>query len=531
MSKPRERWGLSTLALVAVGVIAGMALAIWWSRPILETTRVVSPRAESERKPVARAQAPRRTRPSDRAEKAADFEFPAGTVRGEMVLTFASEAEYQAFLRQAREAGISGWGWLPRLRAVRLGVDDLALLGGSGAVADFNYVVLPPEMPERRPEEEGGTAEFGSSALEWLGGTAATATWGEGILIALLDTGVAPGSPVAGRLAGMIDVTGDGTASADSTGHGTAIATLLLGEEGRVEGVAPGAKVLSVRVIGNDGAGDSFALAQGIVEAVDRGARVLSISLGSFGDSAIVRNAVAYAQSKNAAIVAAVGNESGDMVAYPARYEGVIGVTATDARGQVPSFSNRGPEVDIAAPGVGVLTRWDPQNGVSFTGTSAAVPFVSGTIAGLMSQNPSASAASISGLITSYGNDAGPPGTDPVYGAGLLNFTRLLQRNTTGVQSLAVADVYANRATASATNLPVVVTVQNRGTLPLNNVLIETNTGGVTGQKFIQRLAVGETGSTTVTVPAGRSTSVSATARSLVSGTTAPATTRTFSVP
>lgn len=458
------------------------------------------------------------------------MEFPSGTVAGEAVVTFASDEALQEFLETARRLGLKV-DVNAKLRAVRLGASALAALGPFEGDVDFNYVVAPPEIPEARDEADTGegTTAFGASALEWLGANAATAQWGSGVLIAVLDTGVNPGTPVAARLAGAIDVTGDGPFSGDLSGHGTAIATLLLGEPGKVDGIVPEARVLSVRVIGADGEGDTFSLAQGIVEAVDRGARVLSISLGSFGDSQIVRNAVAYAQSKNAVIVASVGNDSTNTVSYPAKYSGVIGVTATDAAGKVPSFANRGAEVDIAAPGVGVLTRWDTSHGIAFTGTSAAVPFVSGAVAGLISQSSTQSAAAVQSLITSYGNDAGATGPDPIYGAGLLNFTRLLQRNTPGIYNLAVADVSVGQTrTVAASTVPVVVTVQNRGTEALNNVLIETSVAGAMNQQFIQRLTPGQSASATVQVPATGATTVAASARSAVSGTTAP--TQTFKI-
>lgn len=452
--------------------------------------------------------------------------FPAGTIDGELVLTFSDHAKLRAFLERVRAAGHSPLSVLDGLNAVRMRAEDLAGLGETEAEFDFNYAVVAPTMPEPRQPDGTGYLGFGDGAMKWLGATADTATWGKGIKIALLDTGVEPGSPVASRLAGQIDILGGGAVSGDYTGHGTAIATLLLGEEGRVVGIAPEADVLSVRVIGDDGLGDSFSLAKGILESVDQGARVLSISLGSFGDSKVVENAIAYAQSRGAVVVAAAGNEAVDTVSYPAKYDGVIAVTATDANGVVPYFGNRGAEVDIAAPGVGVVTRWDSRTGIEFTGTSAAVPFVAGTIAGLLSQEPYRPASQVAQLVMDYSNDGGAPGADSVYGSGILNIGRLAQRNVPGVYNLAIADYYVDAARATGSMVPVVISAQNRGTEPLFNVMLEATYSGVRGQQLIGRLEPGQTGSYTVMVPAGRETQVTATARSLVSGTVAAPETR-----
>jgi hypothetical protein len=451
--------------------------------------------------------------------------FPRGTIGDELVLTFGGQKALHAFLKRAGEAGIRLYDILNELNAVRIRASDLDLVDSGDAMIDFNYLVSMPVIPEPRAPDGTEYAAFGSDAIQWLGGADAVAEWGRGVKIALLDTGVDPRSPVAGRLAGVIDVTGG--ANLTGTGHATAIATLLLGEEGRVTGIAPEAELISVQVVGEDGYGDSFSLAKGMIAAVDQGAKVLSISLGSFGDSNVVRNAVEYTQSQGAVVVAAAGNEGVDAIVYPARSDGVIGVTAADANGQVPYFGNRGAEVDIAAPGVGVVTRWDAESGISFTGTSAAVPFVSGTIAGLLSEEPYRSAAEIAQVVKDYSNDAGAPGIDSTYGAGVLNIYRLTRRGQSGIYDLAIADYYVDNAHATSAGIPVVISAENRGTEPLFNILMQANVGGVSSKQMIGSLGVGQTGSYTVLVPSGRETQVTASAESLVTGTVAVPETRT----
>jgi subtilisin family serine protease len=450
--------------------------------------------------------------------------FPEGTVEGEVVFTFADQKELHAFLKRAREAGIQTSDVLHGVNAVRIRAENLASVDAGNATVDFNYIFSTPPVPETRAPDGTEYAAFGTNAVQWLGGAEVSERWGKGVKIAILDTGVDPNTPVAARLAGVIDATGG--AKSNDTGHGTAIATLLLGEEGRVTGIAPEADVLSVQVVTEDGYGDSFSLARGLIAAVDQGARVLSISLGSFGDSMVVRNAIEYVQARGAVIVAAAGNEGTNAVAFPARYDGVIAVTATDANGTVPYFGNRGMEVDVAAPGVGIITRWDAESGILFSGTSAAVPFVSGAIAGLLSREPYRTATETAQIVKDYSNDAGAPGFDSTYGAGVLTIERLASRTQSGLYNLAIADYYLDESQRTSVGVPVVISVQNRGTEPLFNILMQATVGSESSQKLIGSLDVGKTGSYTVIVPYGQKTQVTASAQSLVTGTEAQPETR-----
>lgn len=510
---------------VAIAVLAGFVVGFFlFSRPAVEVTvphreiqQVPAPANDASAKgaPVA----PRRD--SGRAPLAPPG-VPEDAIPGEVVLRFSDAAKFNDFLKQAREAGIELRGVVPALNAVRLGADDYAKLEDVDAVLDYNYLVSAPEIPSSRSPDGREYANFGTSAMQWLGADAAQLAWGRDVTIAILDSGVDPASPVAQRLLARIDLIGSGNGG-EFVGHGTAIATLLAGEEGRIDGVASGANLLSIRVLGDDGFGDSFTLARGIVEAVDRGARVLSLSLGSFSDSQVVRDAVAYAQERNAVIVAAAGNEAANSIVYPARYDGVIAVTAVDANRLVPYFGNQGAEVDLAAPGVGVVTRWDQATQVSFTGTSAAVPFVSGAIAGVMSQNPGLSAAQAAQILIQYSDDAGAPGSDAVYGAGILDLQRVAERNRPGISRLSIASQYLDNARATVDAVPLTATVQNRGTTTLYGVTLNTSVNGRTEQVFIPQLAPGATAAQTVAITRAASvgTPVKVTSWASSGGTTA----------
>lgn len=213
-------------------------------------------------------------------------------------------------------------------------------------------------------------------------------------------------------------------------------------------GVAYNAKVLPVRVLGLYG-GTSYDLVQGIRYAAsmtnDSGrfpevqAKIINMSLGGYGYSALEQEAVTAAREKGLIIIAAAGNDDTDVLTYPASYDGVISVAATDAADVKTSYSNFGTEIDIAAPG-GDLTQDKNDDGFSDgilstsfergswsysrkQGTSMSAPHVSGVIALMTSLYPDLSPNELdavleSGLITV---DLGQPGWDKFYGQGLID--------------------------------------------------------------------------------------------------------------
>ena len=230
---------------------------------------------------------------------------------------------------------------------------------------------------------------------------------GDGVVVAVLDTGVQlnrrelrghiwtnPGEiPRNGRdddHDGVVDdvhgadlVNGDGT-PADDNGHGTHVAGIISGH-GRVHGLAPGAIVLGVKVLGADKSGNAHLLAQGIDYAVARGARVLNVSVNGDGASAELEAAIMRAQDAGAVIVASAGNDARDLSAlpsYPVSYSepAVIGVGATDASGRRSAFSNFGAGVDVTAPGSDIISLG--VHGLAYrSGTSMAAAYVSATLA------------------------------------------------------------------------------------------------------------------------------------------------------
>ena len=205
-------------------------------------------------------------------------------------------------------------------------------------------------------------------------------TLGQGVTIAVLDTAVESHPALAGKVLPGVDLLArDPSTNVPTTGikrgHGTFVAGVALH-------VAPGAQVLPVRVLNDDGRGSTSLVAEGIRQAAKKGARVINMSLSTPTPSRALQEAVAYAQEQGAILVAAYGNEGLQAPAvYPADFPNVLSVVATDADDTKAKFTNFGRKADVAAPGVNIVAPWrDGEYGMG-SGTSYAAPVVSGQVA------------------------------------------------------------------------------------------------------------------------------------------------------
>lgn len=194
-----------------------------------------------------------------------------------------------------------------------------------------------------------------------------------------------------------VDIISPGTPPDDDYYHGTAVAGVAAarGDDGQgVTGVARVARIMAVRVLDEDGTGDTGQLAQGILYAVANAAQVLNVSITSDARTRAVDDAIAVAERAGVVIVAAAGNEGRDLAespVYPASSgsTAVISVAATETRGVIATWSNFGRTgVDVAAPGSDLLTTLPGGSYAAFSGTSAAAPVVTGTIALMRAAEP-----------------------------------------------------------------------------------------------------------------------------------------------
>lgn len=410
---------------------------------------------------------------------------PPGTIEGETLLRFGKEAELDRFLAAAKQTGLRALAINRPLRAVRLETPNhtdhrRALdLAGPNANSEPNHIVLAP-LPVLADDSQLGPS-FEGNALDSMGVPRQNQDWGRGITIAVLDSGVLAHPSLSGVAIEHLDLVQD-ESDTPLLPHGTAVASLLAGQTG--SGIAPAAQILSIRVLDSDGVGDSFTLAQGIVEAADRGAHIINMSLGSFAHSATLEEAVLYAQSKGVVLVASAGNEGLGLLPYPALHDGVIAVAAIDAQNAHAAFSNQGAAIDLAAPGVGLYAAWDEDKWVSFTGTSASAPLAAGAIAALASLYPDQSIAAAAERLLATANDTGLPGQDPQTGAGAIDLARALRMDETGIYDIAIADIVLGPDTSSGKVSSLLVTVQNRGTEPLPLASLQLSLPSGTTQTF-----------------------------------------------
>ena len=230
------------------------------------------------------------------------------------------------------------------------------------------------------------------------------AAQGEGVIVAVIDTGVAkvPDLAETELVAGFnfVDNTADAT---DDHGHGTHVAGTIAQSTHNgvgVAGVAYKAKIMPIKVLSARGSGSVSGIAEGIRFAADHGAKVINMSLGGGMSTSVLANAVKYAHDKGVVVVCAAGNDGKGKVSYPAAYKHAVAVAATQFDETTTFYSNWGKEIDVAAPGGN--TRVD-QNGdgmmdgvlqntvvpgntsqndyLLFMGTSMAAPHVAGVAA------------------------------------------------------------------------------------------------------------------------------------------------------
>ncbi len=392
------------------------------------------------------------------AEAASRFRYPEGAVEDEVVLIFKDEASYQDYLAALERAGIQPLGRIDALGVLRLDISTLNRLKTPLHAVDvaFNFRISRPLPPlEALPSLALQLAPYNQTAAQITGPLSGDGT---GVRVAVLDSGLYEHSTFENSEIEEIVLAGK---YLDDPGaeHGTAVASIIGGKEG----VAPGSSLLVVRVLGEDGLGHSFHAAQGIIHAVDRGAQIINMSLGLYQDSALLRHAVQYAQGKGVLLVASAGNDRYVGLPYPAAYPDVLSVTAIDAKNRQAGFPNQSESIDFAAPGVAILTAAEEGKTQLFTGTSAATPFVTGTLASLLSRDPLQSTDQIVSELRQSLNESGALGPDPIYGGGWVDWERLSDTGESERVDIALADIHLPTDALPGTNVPVEIIIQNRG--------------------------------------------------------------------
>jgi len=244
------------------------------------------------------------------------------------------------------------------------------------------------------------------------------------VTIAVIDTGVDYNhTDLAGKVEAGYNWVDRNNNPMDDHGHGTHVAgtaAALSNNSTGVAGVDWQARIMPLKVLDSQGYGYDSDVAAAIRYAADNGAKVINMSLGSPDYSYTLEEACSYAYNKGVTVVAASGNE-GSRVGYPAACDHVIAVGALESNDSLAYFSNRGPELDLTAPGVDILSTVRNGTYQKMSGTSMASPVVAGCASLVLSTHPGYTPSQVEGVLENGANDLGSPGFDNDYGSGKVN--------------------------------------------------------------------------------------------------------------
>jgi type VII secretion-associated serine protease mycosin len=290
-------------------------------------------------------------------------------------------------------------------------------------------------------------------------------TKGEGVVVALVDSGVDPDHPdLAGALLpGLSTVESNlsgrkGTDDVD--GHGTAMAGIIAGRGhgsgAGVLGMAPAAKILPIAT-GGTGLKPSSYIAKAVDFAIQKHAAVINMSFGGADDETL-HAAIRKAQAADIVVVAAAGNDDavGNSAGqFPGRYPEVLAVGAYGKDRKIASISITGPHVDLVAPGDQIQSTAMGDGGYEITtGTSDATAIVSGAAALVRAKYPNLSAAEVVHRLTATADDAGPVGRDDTYGYGLLNVVEALTADVAPLPAGGASEAGPQAAEPGSGDLP-----------------------------------------------------------------------------
>jgi thermitase len=306
-----------------------------------------------------------------------------------------------------------------------------------------NDPIFPQMYGLNNTGQTGGTADADIDAPEgWeaagLGAFPATG----GAKVGIVDTGITATHPdLAGKVAncaqsiGLIPGVISGSiregSCADDNGHGTHVAGTVTANTNNgigVAGVSFNSQLAICRALsGPLGVGSTADIANCVRYVHDKGAKVISMSFGG-GASTTLQSAMNYAWENGgpngSVLVAAAGNDGDATLNYPAAYPNVVSVAATDDADARASFSNANADVEIAAPGVDIVSTWRDGGYNTISGTSMATPHASGVAAVIRTLNSSLTASQAVARLDSATDDLGPAGRDPNFGFGRVNLAK-----------------------------------------------------------------------------------------------------------
>lgn len=367
------------------------------------------------------------------------------------------------------------------------------------ARSEPNQPLLRPDYDRPRTETHGTPFHF--DLLPWLGLDPATPNRGQNVTIAILDEPVAITPSTANANITQHDIF-QLNRGPHLDGHGSAVSAIIAADSPHLQGIAPAASIISIPVLDTTGNGSVFQLAAAITAATQQGAHIISLSLGTETPSQLLQLAIDDATGKGVVIVAAAGNNGDNRPFYPASCDQVIAVAACDANASITNFSNFGPHIDIAAPGLDIVTdSGHPDGLVAISGTSAAAPCVAATIATILAETPELTPQEAADIVLAAAIDGGAPGPDPQYGHGTLNYHTATHWNAPDFAHLSLAGLHLDLDHESQTHTPLIFSAQNSGNTTLSSLTLTAEANGQTISKTFTNVPPGQTVSATLSIP------------------------------
>ncbi|MDO8586876.1 MAG: S8 family serine peptidase [Armatimonadota bacterium] len=339
--------------------------------------------------------------------------------------TIVNEAAQDAILRGVGGVVIKP---LPMLNGVAVILPETAVgaLAGRSGVSRIDDDLVIYATGRTPPPQPAQTLPWGIQRVN------APAAWsisaGSGVKVAVIDTGIQLDHPdLAANIAGGYNAVNPTKAASDGNGHGTHVAGTVAAVNNSigVAGVAPQARLYSVRVLNNAGTGFLSDIIEGLDWCRSQNIRVANMSLGSSGSNQSFHDAISLAYASGIVLVAAAGNNGGGygtgtgQVDYPGAYPEVIAVSATDRNDRFAVFSSSGPAVDLAAPGVNVFSTYKGSGYATLNGTSMSTPHVTGAAAVRLALHPTETPEQVKAVLQSTAVDLGLPSEQQ--GAGLVD--------------------------------------------------------------------------------------------------------------
>jgi len=284
-----------------------------------------------------------------------------------------------------------------------------------------------PVFGEIRPEADPADKEIPWGVKRVNAAAAWDYTAGEGVKVAIIDTGMDYTHPdLAANYKGGYNAIVSTMSPMDDQGHGTHVSGTIgaVRDLKGVVGVAPKASLYAVKVLDKNGSGQYSWIVAGIEWAIQNKMQVINMSLGGGSGTEALKQVMIKAKAAGIAVICAAGNDSGP-VNFPAKYPEAIAVSASDSADKIASFSSRGPEIVVIAPGVNVYSTRKGGGYTTMSGTSMACPHTAGLAAlavGAGAKGSDAVRAALKAAATPL------PGLTPVQqGAGLVDSFKLVR--------------------------------------------------------------------------------------------------------